>query len=157
MGNLVKIAGLAFGVAICVAPARAVDISGCGALFSAVGSARMMEIATGSSPEPAASAREFVRWRTWSLMASGIDPEWASAMDVAAGASMSGMEEYPDGAGACVALSIRKWSSGEWTAKAMGEASQKTIDELARIDGDLANQEVARMVLASKAQNARRQ
>ena len=30
-------------------------------------------------------AREFIRWRTWSLMASEVDPEGGRPMDVAAG------------------------------------------------------------------------
>ena len=55
MGNWVEIAGLAFGLAMREAAARALDLSGCAVLFSAMGSARMMEIATRSPPETAAA------------------------------------------------------------------------------------------------------
>jgi hypothetical protein len=123
----------------------AAESSGCSSLFEFISSAKLTEIATSSAASPAADARDFVRWRSWAIMGGRLDPLWASPMDMAAASMVAGLDEFPKGAGACVALAARKTASGEWSPTDLGLASQRAVNELAAVDWDLSNQEVARM------------
>jgi hypothetical protein len=119
--------------------------AGCAQLYQEMSSAYAMEILAKSAEVDSVSARRFVKWRGWDLLASqGLDPLMATKADEAWGAEVAGLDGHPVGSGACVALAMRMEVSDAWGALARSEANQKAIDELGALNWSLAKNEVER-------------